>query len=810
MTVIVFVLALTTSNITYAGTLTYSILDTNDDGRFTIGSGYSSKLRTEYINLSERDLYMRFKVDIPKNATITSAVIKLVPQGELNTNNSDIKIYLIDIDNCPAFEGADRCADTATYVDHIINGATWHNKIGDTDNPYEFTGLQSLIQAYIDRGGYDYHQYIGIHFAHTGSADYKMFYSSNAGSDYNPQLIITYTGGETVLGEVYMAEPYVRIKQKLYCQLVNTKAGDKLIVTVNGSEQVNKTLSAYTKGEEIVTVDYTGLTAGDQSLVVYIKNSSNINYPTSFTKNWTTLHNGIPKVGINENNAICLDGTPFFPITNFIAYPGYVASKYDGIFGAINGSLGEGYHAGGHTIATFQKYLDISNTRGNFYVAGPLAGGYSWDGFNKILPAESDTDKLVAYVQACKNYPALFAWSWDDEPNLGGVGKAVRAPVTRSWSDLCYANDTNHPTWTNLVHYNAIQDDGTPVDDFKEYMYMYNEDLFGGVKTQIWDIMGLDYYPYEYENHSSHPQISLEHYLATLDKLYEWNYNLIPIAYFVESQDVHDYYGTSGQEEYATYLTATGISTFPAFQAGETVNATSGGSGTIPTEHGNVTIASFVRPDYDTIILQDKMGTFTEGATLTGVTSGATATFVSINTERPRGYLKNYDWTPGPTPAQLRNMVWLSVIHGAKIISYFNCFCPLPVANELVLSTIKTWIEDLDQIILSGDATTTVTCAEAGNSRVDHMVKDYNGHAYIFAARVKKESGDNIGDETATFTVSGLTAGTTIAVYGESRNITAGDGTFQDTFADYDVHIYQIGRKTSFPPTPPVNLRILQ
>jgi hypothetical protein len=40
--------------------------------------------------------------------------------------------------------------------------------------------------------------------------------------------------------------------------------------------------------------------------------------------------------------------------------------------------------------------------------------------------------------------------------------------------------------------------------------------------------------------------------------------------------------------------------------------------------------------------------------------------------------------------------------------------------------------------------------------------------------------------------MSGLKPGTRIEVIGEDRRIEAHDGTFDDTFAAYDVHLYRI------------------
>jgi hypothetical protein len=69
---------------------------------------------------------------------------------------------------------------------------------------------------------------------------------------------------------------------------------------------------------------------------------------------------------------------------------------------------------------------------------------------------------------------------------------------------------------------------------------------------------------------------------------------------------------------------------------------------------------------------------------------------------------------------------------------------------------------------------------------VDVMVKHYQGSTTIFAAEMRDATAK------ATFTVPGLKLGTTVSVLDENRTLDVKETTFADTFAPYDVHIYQI------------------
>jgi hypothetical protein len=148
-----------------------------------------------------------------------------------------------------------------------------------------------------------------------------------------------------------------------------------------------------------------------------------------------------------------------------------------------------------------------------------------------------------------------------------------------------------------------------------------------------------------------------------------------------------------------------------------------------------------------------------------------------------------------PTPAQTKLEVWSAIIHGAKGIDYFcHIFDPTFIeAGLLSVPAMKTAVQAIDAQITSlaavinvgtpvGD---TVTSSAGTAVPVDTMTKSYGGSTYIFAAAMRGAA------TTATYKPAGITSGT-VTVLGENRTLTLTNGSFTDTFAGYDVHIYKI------------------
>jgi len=149
-----------------------------------------------------------------------------------------------------------------------------------------------------------------------------------------------------------------------------------------------------------------------------------------------------------------------------------------------------------------------------------------------------------------------------------------------------------------------------------------------------------------------------------------------------------------------------------------------------------------------------------------------------------------------PTPAEVKAEVWMSIVHGSMGIGYFvHQFNPFDEHALLDDATMKAavaatnqQIHDLAKVLNTPPIINagTVTSSDA-NVPVDMLVKRSGVTTYVFAVAMR-------GSAThATF--SGLTnlgAATAVEVLGESRTLPLSGNSFQDDFAAWGVHLYEI------------------
>jgi hypothetical protein len=157
----------------------------------------------------------------------------------------------------------------------------------------------------------------------------------------------------------------------------------------------------------------------------------------------------------------------------------------------------------------------------------------------------------------------------------------------------------------------------------------------------------------------------------------------------------------------------------------------------------------------------------------------------------------NFGGTSKPTTAQVKMEVWSALIHGAKGIQYFaHVLSPtfdeagllhdsnMAAAVKSINSSIKSLAPVLNSTNIANGATVS------SSSRIDQMVKQYNGDTYVFGV------GMTASATTGNFSVSGVGSGT-VTVIDENRTISMTNGSFSDSFAGYGVHIYKIAGASS-------------
>lgn len=152
--------------------------------------------------------------------------------------------------------------------------------------------------------------------------------------------------------------------------------------------------------------------------------------------------------------------------------------------------------------------------------------------------------------------------------------------------------------------------------------------------------------------------------------------------------------------------------------------------------------------------------------------------------------------TAGPTPAQTRSEVWLSLIHGANGITYFlDTWNPsfredgifADSAMVAAVTALNQQILSLAPILNSATIPNLLgVVADPATVPVDTMVKAQGQTLVVFAAVARP------GTATATFTIVGMTGDATATVVGEDRTVAVTGGSFSDDFAENDVHIYQV------------------
>jgi hypothetical protein len=149
-----------------------------------------------------------------------------------------------------------------------------------------------------------------------------------------------------------------------------------------------------------------------------------------------------------------------------------------------------------------------------------------------------------------------------------------------------------------------------------------------------------------------------------------------------------------------------------------------------------------------------------------------------------------------PAPHEVRCEAWMSLIHGSRGLIYFvHQFKPVfreaaLLDDEEMLAAVTALNRQITQLapVLNTPSLEKAARVQSSNAEVPiaFMVKQHQGSTYVFAVAMRD------GKSTATFTLDGFTGDTRVTVLGENRELTASKGAFADTFASWDVHLYQL------------------
>lgn len=150
------------------------------------------------------------------------------------------------------------------------------------------------------------------------------------------------------------------------------------------------------------------------------------------------------------------------------------------------------------------------------------------------------------------------------------------------------------------------------------------------------------------------------------------------------------------------------------------------------------------------------------------------------------------DPTRRPTAAEVRAEIWMALIHGATGIFYFVHEFK-PTFREDAIFRYPDIVEEVtrtNQLILSlspalKSPSVSGVISISSQVPIATMVKVYKGNTYIFAVAMQNSP------STARITVKNVHQ-TSARVIGEGRSVSLAQGSFEDQFEGYGVHLYHI------------------
>ena len=338
--------------------------------------------------------------------------------------------------------------------------------------------------------------------------------------------LVHVTGEAPMAGfEIQRAPFHNRLAQYLYVQIPAVYRGNQTTLRVT-LEGVGNSTVLFSKrslaGEEKVFLDHKPLVRGDYVVVARLLNAEGVRIPGGIWRDkFSKRYDGIPKVGIDENNAFRLNGELLFPVGPFMTSVSEFAKYISRA--SINMVNTEGYYTK-HTANTWRQYLDAAHAK-NLVAIGPGRGDYNLGGMGRF---NFNVDRMAEYVRLTKDHPAMFAWIWQDEPNMGGRTEKVYPPTLAAWAYICHREDPHHPAY-NLF----LGNDWTKLygNYPKDYDYLASAPSFGGKKwTQ--DIFSLDLYPIASRKHPSFNFTDIGPYAAytdAIDRVHKNNKGLVPV-----------------------------------------------------------------------------------------------------------------------------------------------------------------------------------------------------------------------------------------------------------------------------------------
>lgn len=343
--------------------------------------------------------------------------------------------------------------------------------------------------------------------------------------------VVHVTGTAPVAGfEIQRAPFNNRTKQYLYIQIPVAYRAGTTQLKVSLISVAHGTSVLLTKNnlasEEKLLLDHTVLALDSYVLQAQLLDSGNNQISGGIWRDKFTRTTTTPTVTIDENNSFSFNGSLFFPIGPFMTDVGWIPTYVSDA--SINMLYTQGYYTAA-TPTTWGNYLDTANSN-NVVAIGPGKGDYAldWAATPEVnrWRFNNNIDKMTAYISANKTKPALFAWGWVDEINIGGANEKVYAPVAAAWGYVSHINDANHPSFNTFYGYDWGNSYATAPSI---YDYLGSAPLFGG-KKWVQDAIPFDIYPIHFRlDINTATKGPYAAYLFDVGRIQAYNKNLVPL-----------------------------------------------------------------------------------------------------------------------------------------------------------------------------------------------------------------------------------------------------------------------------------------
>jgi len=338
------------------------------------------------------------------------------------------------------------------------------------------------------------------------------------------------TGESPMTGfEIQRAPFQNRLAQYLFVQIPTDYRGNDTIlkVTLEGAKGGKSTLLSKNNltSEERVLLDHKPLAQDDYVLIAELLNSSGQRIPGGLWRDkFSKPYAGIPKVGIDENNSFRVNGELFFPVGSYMLD----LSRFQTY--KTQASLNM-FHTLGYAIeqnpTTLTTYLSAAETSA-LKVIGPGRGDYEALFRSARWKWNHNPERMAEYVQTGKDSPAMLAWTWQDEPNLGGRTIMIYPQTLAAWAYNTHRADSQHPVFNGYYGSDWSKYYGTGLRDFD---YLNSAQFFGG-KKWVQEAFGFDIYPIQLR---LHPALNFTDmgphaaYLDAMDRMRANNKDLVPL-----------------------------------------------------------------------------------------------------------------------------------------------------------------------------------------------------------------------------------------------------------------------------------------